>query len=147
MEYYDNRFHPTETNDFDSANGSAIEKLKSHDRGYSFVYRMVERKNGTRKNTKIDIYASGEFGTNIRDAVTGSYHSEKVGSYAEHLFFKVGLSTGECRTKNGSSTLFFLSPEQYEKHLLTSVSQETKDDWSEKRASYIASCKKPVRKI
>jgi hypothetical protein len=147
MEYYDNRFHPTETNDFDSANGSAIEKLKSVDRGYTFVYRMVERKNGKIKNTKIDIYASGDFGCNIRDAVTGSYHSEKVGSYAEQLFFKVGLSTGESRSKNGSSTLFFLSPEQYEKHLLTTVSQTIKNEWSERRASYLASCKKSKASI
>jgi hypothetical protein len=141
MENFD-RYHPTEINDYDSANGNELDRLKSVDRGYSFVYRNVIRKDGEIKRTKIGIYTSGDFGSTIRDAVTGHYYTEKVGSYGEHLFFKVGLSTGECKPKNGNTTLFFLSPEQYEKHLSTTVSEEVKNEWNNKRDSYVSSNKK-----
>ena len=141
MENYD-RYHPTEPNDYDSANGlTELEKLKSSDRGHAFVFRKVERKDGQLKNKKIDIYTSGDFGSRIRDAVSGHYYSEKVGTFAEHLFFKVSFSTGEFKTKNSSNTLFYLSPEEYEKHLLYSVSQELKDEWLERKRNYIASTK------
>jgi len=141
MQTYD-RYNPTDTNDYESANGSEFEKHKGVDRGYAFVYRKTLRKNGKLKNQKIDIYASGDFGSPIRDASSGNYFSEKVGSLGEHMFFKVGLSTGEFKTKNGSNTLFFLSPEHYEKHLLTTVSQDIKNRWNEKKAFYTASYKK-----
>lgn len=140
MENYD-RYHPTEPNDYDSANGgSEFEKLKSRDRGRAFVFRKVERKDGQMKNKKIDIFTTSDHGC-IRDAVSGNYYSEKAGTFAEYLFFKVSLSTGEFKTKNGSNTLFYLSPEEYEKHLHHTVSQNIKDDWLERKRNYIASCK------
>jgi hypothetical protein len=133
---YDDIYHPAKTNDYDSANGSELEKIKQADRGYTFVYKPVERKNGKVKNTKIDIYTSGDCGSRIRDAVSGLYYKETVGSNDEHLFFTVSLSTGKCRSKNGSNTLFYLSPEQFEKHLHLTVSQDVKNSWHEKKEHY-----------
>lgn len=152
MENYD-RYHPNEANDYDSVNGSDFEKHKNVDRGYTFVYRKVLRKSGKMKNQKIDLYTSGDFGSPIRDAASGNYFSEKVGSLGEHLFFKVSLSTGECRSKNGSNTLFFLSPEQYERHMLIKISQEDnrekwqkwediKQKWNDKKLAHSKILKK-----
>ena len=141
MDYYNNRHHPNETNDYETLNGSEFENRKSADRGYTFVYRKELRKNGQIKNTKIDIYTSGDLGSQIRDASSGNYYSEKVGTHAEHMFFKVGLSTGERKSKNGSTTLFFLSPKHYETHLLTELGDDVKNQWLEKKASYMTSRK------
>jgi hypothetical protein len=135
MQSYD-IYNPNQPNDYESENGSVFDKHKNVDRGYTYVYRKTLRKNGKMKNQKIDIYTSGDFGSQIRDATSGNYYSERVGSLGEHLFFKVGLSTGECKSKNGSNTLFFLSPEQYEKHLLTTVSEDIKNRWLEKKLTY-----------
>jgi len=117
-----------------------LEKLKIEDRGYTYVYRLLENENTNskkkykkNKNKKIELYSTGDFGSNIRDAVSGQYYPEKVGSTGEDLFFKVGLSTGERKSKNGSSTFFFLSPEQYERHMYATVSQEVKDTWLDKK--------------
>jgi len=135
MESYD-RYNPNEPNDYDSASSNDLERLKLADRGYAFVYRKVERKDGKLRRKKIEFYASGDFGSNIRDAVSGQYCPQTVGSLGEHLFFKLGFSTGEFKTKNGSNTLFFLSPEQYEKHFLIEVPQHLKDAWVEKQLYY-----------
>jgi hypothetical protein len=139
MDYCD-RFLPIEKNDYDSVNDK-MDALKSTDRGYSFVYRDVLRKNGQLKKTKIDIYATGDFGSNIRDATSGNVYPYKVGTLDEYLFFKVGLSTGECKSKNGSNSLFYLSPEQYEKHLHGTVSDSLKEVWLKRRDEYLG---KPV---
>lgn len=131
MDYCD-RFLPIEKNDYDSVNDK-MDALKSTDRGYSFVYRDVLRKNGKIKRTKIDIYTTGDFGSSIRDATSGIFYPYKAGTLDEYLFFKVGLSTGECNSKNGSTALFYLSPEQYEKHLQGVVTNEAKREWKERR--------------
>jgi hypothetical protein len=55
-----------------------------------------------------------------------------VGSVNEHLFFKVGLATGELGNNGGA--LFFDSPEQYERHMKTTVSQDIKQKWVQKCA-------------
>jgi len=139
MDYCD-RFLPIEKNDYDSVNDK-MDAFKSTDRGYSFVYRDVLRKNGTIKKTKIDVYTTGDFGSNIRDAASGNFYPYKAGTLDEYLFFKVGLSTGECKSKNGSNNLFYLSPEQYEKHLNGSVTDELKEEWKKRRDEHLG---KPV---
>jgi hypothetical protein len=144
MESYD-RFHPSQPNDYDSAEGS-YEQIKKVDKGYGFVYRKVPRKDGKLKNKKIELYTSGDFGSSIRDATSGNYFSEKVGTFGEEMFIKVGLSTGELKCKNGSSTLFFISPEEYEKTLNCKVGQELKNEWLERKSVYIASVKKTSKK-
>ena len=101
MEYYDNRFSPTEANDYDNE----IRTAKSYDSGYNVIYRYITRVDGIKKRTKIEVYTSGNIGTRIRDAESGLYYSELVGSKEDKNFFKVQLSTGECKSKNGSRTI------------------------------------------
>jgi hypothetical protein len=135
MEYTDN-FNPA-YNDNDYVddfmdNRKTIEDTKKMDRGYNAIFRMRPRSDGKLKKTKIDVYTSGDIGSSIRDAESGIYFSFKVGSADEDLFFKVGLSTGECNSKNKSSTLFYLSPNHYMSHMQCELDEETISRWEEK---------------
>jgi hypothetical protein len=126
MEYYDNRFSPTEANDYDNE----IKNAKSYDPGYNIIYRNILRVDGIKKRTKIEVYTSGNIGTRIRDAETGTYYTDTVGSKEEINYFKVNLSTGECKSKNGSRTLYYLSPLHYFSHLKLPVDNEMEQKWN-----------------
>jgi hypothetical protein len=108
------------------------EELKKSDRGYNTIWRMVE-KNDKMKRTKIEAYTSGCFGSNIRDAETGQFYNHIVGSADEDLYFSVILATGECNSKNGSSTLFYSSPQQYMSHFKCDLDKSFIKKWQEKR--------------
>ena len=108
--------------------------IKSLDRGYCQIIRPMENKYGRIKLTKIDVYTSGVIGSNIRNAVTGEYYDSLVGSKDEDLFFKVKLSTGECNSKNGSNTLFYNSPEEFEKYdNMVELDESVKELWRLKK--------------
>lgn len=109
-----------------------ITDVKSLDRGYNVIYRTMLGKNGKPKRTKIAVYTSGSTYSHIRDAETGTYYSDRVGTRDEDLYFKVELSTGECKSKNGSKTLFYLSPRHYMAHLNSEVSEDTIQKWQQK---------------
>jgi hypothetical protein len=116
-----------------------VEEAKKIDRGYNVIYRMYPNKRGKIVRTPISIYTSGGTDSHIRDAETGAYYSHIVGSADEDLYFKVMLATGECNSKNGSSTLFYSSPSQYMSHLNNEVSEDTLQMWEEKcKARYKA---------
>ena len=117
--------------------------LKKIDRGYNKVYRMVPRaSDGKIINTKIDVYSTGYIGSKIRDADTGEYYNYNVGSSDEDMFFKVALATGECNSKNGSSTLFYLSPHHYMSHLNVDLDDNIINTWEEKRNRILKTHKK-----
>lgn len=109
-----------EENDYDVVkdNEILINEVRKLDRGYNVIMRKKTKYDGSKKQNKIEIYTSNGIGTNIRDAETGEYYNCKVGSLDEDLFFKVSLNTGECKSSNGSSTLFYLSPKHYMSHML-----------------------------
>ena len=134
MEYYDN-YHPTVENDYDPVKGShLINESKKTDRGYNVIWRMKPRADGTMKRSKIEIYTSNGTGSSIRDAETGEFYVHKVGSLDEDLYFKVGLSTGECTSANGSSTLFYLSPRHYMAHMgCNNFNVETISEWQSRK--------------
>jgi hypothetical protein len=112
--------------------------FKRIDRGYNKIHRKIPRaSDGKIVNTKIDIYTSGTIGSRIRDADTGEYYNYNVGSKAEALFFKVSLSTGECTSKNGSNTLFYLTPHHYMSHLNVEVDDSVISSWEEKRNMFL----------
>jgi len=72
----------------------------------------------------------------IRHAMSGSFQSNngrtcRVGTRDEDLFFSVILATGELG--QDSCVLFYDSPEQYERHFFITLSNQTKDNWREKR--------------
>jgi hypothetical protein len=131
--YYEDSFHPNEENDYTNNQKKELSNIKSFDSGYGCVYRNKISISGKLKKTRVDCYASGDCGTSIRNAETGTYYKYKVGSKEEDLFFKVCLSSGELKTKNSSNLLFYDSPEQYEKHLMSELDPETKEQWIEKK--------------
>jgi len=133
---YDNRFHPTEDNDiedFDITGKSlySLQNLKSSDKRFHKQRKtiQIETENGNlvRKQVVIEYYSSGPTGSNIRNAQTGVYTKDIVGSKQEDLYFKVTL------TDNQPLTLFYDSPEQYERHQRVKLSHETKEHWFNKR--------------
>ena len=135
--YYEDQYHPTVENDYDDANKKAIDDIKSIDSGYCKIFRHVPKSNGKMKLTKIELYSSGDTNSNIRDAVTGKYYCYKVGSKDEHFFFKVSLSTGECKYTNGSNTFFYSSPEEFYSHLHIKPNASHIEQWNEKKNNYI----------
>ena len=134
MSYNDN-FNPADSMDYSVSSNElkkATESLKKSDRGYNTIWRMVP-KNGKIKRTKIEIYTSSGHNFHIRDAETGEYYPHIVGTSDEDLYFTVTLATGECKSDNGSNTLFYLSPEHYMKHLNCDLSSDVIARWEEKR--------------
>jgi len=110
-----------------------IKDTQSMDRGHNVIYRIRPNKKGQQVRIPISIYTSGDVNSNIRDAETGAYYSHLVGSADEYLYFKTILASGECKSNNGSSTLFYLSPRHYMSHTTNEVSEETIQKWQEKR--------------
>jgi hypothetical protein len=125
---------------------AALENLKKRDRGYNKIWRMLPRLDETLKRTKIEFYTSSDIGNSIRDAETGSYFSDKVGSANEDLYFKVALATGECKSANGSSTLFFTSPQRYITHMHVNLKPEIIQIWQEKKDARLRELSRQVNK-
>jgi hypothetical protein len=141
--YQEDYFNPSQPNDYNDPRpqDKLFEEPKNMDRGYNVIYRKVEKKDGKIRNKKIEIYTTSGFGSHIRDAETGEYFHYLVGSKDEDLFFKVGLSSGECKSANGSNTLFYLSPQHYASHLHYSVDPVLVANWEQKRDARLAQLK------
>jgi hypothetical protein len=138
MEYYDYK-NQTEV-DFNDATGEAIlDAVKNIDRGHTKIEGFIERADGSLKNTKIDIYTTGFMGSHIRDAETGEYYKNLVGSLDEDLFFKFRISSEMVNSKNGSNTLFYKSPQHCMRHLHCEIEESVIDNWEEKRNVRLAS--------
>lgn len=109
---------------------SEREKVKKADPGY-FKY-MIERKD---LKVKVEVYSTRTHpGSLIRCPFTGIRYSEVVGSEDENLFFKVKMpciSDG----KDGV-TLYYSSPESFERHHLTILSKDVKKSWLDKKKIY-----------
>lgn len=132
--YQEDYYNPTEPNDYDIPdNQKILDKTKRIDLGYNVIYRKAVKKDGRKYDKKIEIYTSGGVGTRIRDAESGEYLNHIVGSRDEDLFFKTVLATGECRSTNGSYTLFYASPQHYANHLQINLDSQTISAWEKKR--------------
>ncbi len=118
---------------FHEASARKIDDIHRQDRGYNVIVRPVLQADGKIKQKRIPVYSSSGMGSRIRDAESGQHYSNMVGSLDEDLFFTVVLATGECHSANGSSTLFYLSPQHYMNHLGYHVSQEVINAWEAKR--------------
>ncbi len=129
--YQEDRFDPTQANEFDSPK----ELVNKHDKYYFRTTKTVMKREGDNtysKVLKINYFGSRGQDNFIRHAISGDYYSPeyKVGSGYENLFFKVKVSTGEFGQE--PITLFYDTPEQYEMHQHETVSQDIKNMWSEK---------------
>jgi hypothetical protein len=141
--------YPSEVDQFndDSSKNKELINFKRADRGFNKIYRNIVRESDDKIiKKKIELYSTGGTGSNIRDAETGEYYSELVGSKYEDLYFKVSLATGECTSLNGSSTLFYLSPEHYERHLYVELDNYTKFNWEEKKNALLDEMNKTAKK-
>jgi hypothetical protein len=110
-----------------------IDDMKKSDGGYNKIYRTVLSEDGLSKKIPIEIYTT-RFTPNfkIRNAVSGLYEKNMyVGRRDEDLFFKAALATGEIKNSN-SSHLYFDSPEECERHMHTTISQDIKKKWFDK---------------
>jgi hypothetical protein len=126
MEYED-YFHPGQDNSLNNKN--LILEIKRMDKGYNKLRSFVKTANG-KKKISVEVYSSGDTGSNIRDAITGQYYSYKVGSNDEDEFFKVCIATGEVQ--NQRRFFFFSSPSDYERVFYTTLKEETKIGWNKK---------------
>ena len=80
---------------------------------------------------KLSYYkASTTSGTPIIHAITGDFLLGKVGSLQENKYYKVKMN---CFGTEQNGTLYYLSPDEYEKHQQCVVSDESKDSWLAKR--------------
>jgi hypothetical protein len=128
---YDDRYTPLESNDYDDSNQQgALKKVKSLNRGYHKITKNIVINNKNKK-VEIGVYGSGSHESPIRNAETGEYYKYKVGTMNEDLFFKVMISTGEV--PSGPLTLFYDSPEHYERHQYLEIDDLTKKRWEVKR--------------
>lgn len=128
-----NQVDANNDNDTENDPDQIFEQAKRIDKGYNVIYRNAFKKNGKRYKKKYEIYTSSVTGNHIRDAETGEYLNYIVGSHDEDLFFKVSFATGECKSANGFSTLFYMSPQHYENHLQMNVNPTLVAAWEKKR--------------
>jgi hypothetical protein len=136
MSYYHHEdWHADDFNKIDA-------EIKQNDRDYNAIYRLIN-KDGLTRRRKIALYTSGVTGSHIRDAETGDYYTSKVGSLDEYAFYKVILATGECRSRSGTSTLFFRSPEHFMSHLQCNLDQKVIQRWADTKDALLAG--RPVK--
>jgi len=144
--YEDDYFNPVEPNDYDDVNDIRLNDPHRKDVGVNYLTRKIQLDNHKTKNIRVKVFTSSGPGSYIRDAESGSYYPNKVGSKDEDLFYKVMVSTGECKSANGSNTLFYCSPQHYQNHLLDYSFQEVDNDsvlkWESKRDARLKELKK-----
>jgi hypothetical protein len=108
-----------------------LEDIKRLDKGYNKVFRYKNR-----KQHSVEYYATSiNPGKKIRNAINGAYTNCIVGSFDEDLFFKIRLLTDKC--DEDLTTLYYDSPEQYEKHFNDIIDDYTKEKWKNKYADEI----------
>ena len=109
---------------------SEREKIKKGDPGY-FKY-IIEKKD---VKVKVEVYSTNtNIGSHIRCPFTGIRFNELVGSEDENLFFKVRMPS--ISDGKDCVTLFYSSPESFERHHLTILSKDVKKSWLEKKKIY-----------
>jgi hypothetical protein len=126
MDYQDH-FHPN------NVDNELIKNIKKIDTGYAKVNRFIPTQSGYLKKKGIEVYVSGIIGNRIRDAKTGHYYQDKIGTNDELNFFKVSCATGELNTRNGLNSLFYLSPSDYEMHMNHKLDDIVHQKWQERQ--------------
>ena len=137
MLYEDDMCHPLNqecepTNPYNFENNSKVKKIMNNVYQSNKGFHLIKRQSKDKKSHNVEIFVSGDQGSTIRNAISGSYcHGHRVGSKQEDLYFKVSISTGELGRE--SVVLFYDTPEQYERHMYVTVEPESKQAWLEKQ--------------
>lgn len=107
----------------------------------------IKRKVGHKKHKNINLFnTSLQINSQIINAVTGfpcindDFQAYRVGSMNELLLFKVKFITGESNTPG--ITLFYDSPEQYERHMMKRLPQTLKKEHYERTKQFYLSKQK-----
>jgi len=142
--YEDDRFNPAYNDDINELDELDKQKTankleKNADLNFAHcrkeLKKEITKKNGetvvVKKSVYYDLYGSLGFGHKIRHAITGFKTNHLVGSSDEDLYFVVSDARGLTGTQT-QLTLYFDSPEQYEKHCYVTVPNTIKNSWSEK---------------
>ena len=100
------------------------EDSKKLDKGYGKTTIRVDY-----KNVPVEYYSTNDNpGSTIRNAVTGIYETgNRFGRKEEDLFFKARISCG-----SDMRTLFYDSPEEFERHFFCTVSDDVRNNWTTK---------------
>jgi hypothetical protein len=108
----------------------------STDKGHYCTSRSIKG-----RSVQIEFYMSRHnVGSLIRNAVTGFKENNlRMGRIDEDAFFKVKLANGEFG-QDCPGSLFYNSPEEYERHFYTTVSQSIKDKWMARNLEYQRIC-------
>jgi hypothetical protein len=130
----------------DNSKYNLLNEAKNLDKGHARIWGFSERPDGSLKEAKIDIYTTGYVGTHIRDAESGEYYREVVGSLDEELYFKMAMSTGHLKAKNESNILFYKSPDHCMRHLHIDISPEIVSKWQVKRDHRLATRRRQSEK-
>ena len=148
--YYDDIYHPANEDNqsvnncsvisFDSRTSSvrkkqnkAVDETKKADKGYHCV-KYIEN----HRLYKVEVYDSGTtIGNKIRDPIYGNRLPAKVGSKDEYLFFKVRMAGLNTTNDSSPVTLFYDSPEHYERHFKTTLSVATKQKWEKEHVKVL----------
>ena len=144
---YDNEYMSWD-NELDQERELSGEKnsFKHLDKGYNKVFIKLKIPINNSKShkkhkvvrKKIEFFTTSGIGNRIRDATTGNYYNERVGTKGEELYFKVAMSNGWCKSENHSNTLFFISPEQYTRHFgVDQLDSETISKWELRRSKLL----------
>lgn len=134
--YYDDRFHPVHGSDLDPTAAKKqtqglTDSIKSLDKNYHCIRVDIPGKPG---KAKIEYFNSQGCGNPIRNAITGERYRDKlVGSKCEDAFFKICIPHAE----GGNNTLFYESPEAFERHQYTTLDEKTKAAWKLKNDAYM----------
>ncbi len=115
-------------------NNKKVKKIMSDIHQNNKGFHLIKRQSKDGKHHNVEFFSSGSQGSNIRNAISGTYYyGDRVGSKQEDLYYKVCISSGDM----GKDTivLFYDSPEQYERHMYTTVDSEDKKRWLEKQVS------------
>ena len=104
----------------------------------TYIKAESQKDGKRRKSRKLPpSFASDQQGQNIRNAVTGSYYDERVGSIEEKRLFKVVGKSAFKMNSDGvvldegynMSSFYYDSPEQYEQHKRTVLPSALKESW------------------
>jgi len=130
--YYEAEFYNSNENDYTEKNKETLDDIKKHDKGYrKFKKRIDGEFNGKQyKSVAIELYISGDTGSKIRHAITGRYSDHLVGSKEEDLYFKAHVDFAIGGPNQGS--LFYSSPDEYEKHQFVILPAIIKQNWHKK---------------
>ena len=86
---------------------------------------------------KVEVYSTKSgVGTLIRCPFTGMRTNDRVGSFEENYYFKVRFPV----VGNGDEpvTLYYTTPESYERHHMCDLGEKSKEDWRNRRKMFIS---------